>query len=142
MYATKRKTMQCPECNSNHIRKNGIKKGKQNHLCVDCGRQFIDKYEPQKGYSDDVKRICLKMYMNGMGFRGIQRVTGVHHTTIINWVRQVGSLLPDAYNPENTPEVGELDELETFVGEKKQNMDMDSSRPLPTRNIRLGRRGL
>jgi hypothetical protein len=133
--------MQCPECNSNHIRKNGIKKGKQNHLCVDCGRQFIDKYEPQKGYSDDVKRICLKMYMNGMGFRGIQRVTGVHHTTIINWVRQVGSLLPDAYNPENTPEVGELDELETFVGEKKQNMDMDSSRPLPTRNIRLGRRG-
>jgi transposase-like protein len=141
MYATKRKTMQCPECNSNHIRKNGIKKGKQNHLCVDCGRQFIDKYEPQKGYSDDVKRICLRMYMNGMGFRGIQRVTGVHHTTIINWVRQVGSLLPDAYNPENTPEVGELDELETFIGEKKQNMDMDSGRPLSTRNIRLGRRG-
>jgi hypothetical protein len=23
--------MQCPECKSTHIRKNGIKKGKQNH---------------------------------------------------------------------------------------------------------------
>ena len=26
----------------------------------------------------------LKMYVNGMGFRGISRVTGVAHTTIIN----------------------------------------------------------
>jgi transposase-like protein len=30
------------------------------------------------------------MYVNGIGFRGIERVTGVHHTTVINWVRQVG----------------------------------------------------
>ncbi|NJM67643.1 MAG: IS1 family transposase, partial [Acaryochloris sp. RU_4_1] len=28
--------MECPECGSTHIRKNGIKKGKQNHICVDC----------------------------------------------------------------------------------------------------------
>ncbi|NCR75865.1 MAG: IS1 family transposase, partial [Microcystis aeruginosa K13-06] len=26
--------MQCPECKSTHIRKNGHKKGKQNHICV------------------------------------------------------------------------------------------------------------
>ena len=31
----------------------------------------------------------------------------------------VGELLPNAYNPETIPEVGELDELETFVGFKK-----------------------
>ncbi|MGB3694474.1 MAG: IS1 family transposase, partial [Spirulinaceae cyanobacterium] len=28
--------MQCPECNSTHIRKNGKRRGKQNHICVDC----------------------------------------------------------------------------------------------------------
>ena len=49
------------------------------------------------------------MYVNGMGFRGIERVTGVHHTTVINWVRQVGERLPLAYDPETTPQVGELD---------------------------------
>jgi hypothetical protein len=59
------------------------------------------------------------MYVNGMGFRGIERVTGVHHTTVINWVRNVGERLPDAYLRETVPEVGELDELETFVGSKK-----------------------
>ncbi|NCQ92412.1 MAG: IS1 family transposase, partial [Microcystis aeruginosa LG13-03] len=38
---------QCPECQSNHINKNGHKKGKQNYICVNCGRQFIEVYEPQ-----------------------------------------------------------------------------------------------
>lgn len=44
--------MQCPECKSTHINKNGHKKGKQNQICVDCGRQFIDSYETHRGYSD------------------------------------------------------------------------------------------
>jgi transposase-like protein len=76
---------------------------------VDCRRQFIDVYTAPKGYSDEVRATCLKMDVNGMGFRGIERVTGVHHTTVIHWVRQVGERLPDAYDPETTPEVGELD---------------------------------
>jgi transposase-like protein len=111
--------MQCPECGSTHIRKNGKNRGKQNHICVACSRQFIDVYAAPQGYSDAVKAMCLKMYVNGMGFRGIERVTGVHHTTVIYWVKLVGKDLPDAYEPDSIPEVGELDELETFVGSKK-----------------------
>jgi hypothetical protein len=67
------------------------------------------------------------MYVNGMGFRGIEQVTGVHHTTVITWVRKVGELLVDAYAPETIPEVKELDELETFVHSKKQNLPVDGS---------------
>lgn len=59
------------------------------------------------------------MYVNGMGFRGIERVKGVHHTTIIHWVKQLCEQLPDVPNESEIPEVGELDELETFVGSKK-----------------------
>jgi transposase-like protein len=110
--------MKCPECESSHIRKNGKRRGKQNHVCVDCGRQFIDSYTP-RGYSDEVKRECLKMSVNGTGFRAIERVKGVHHTTVLYWLKQVGSQLPDAPPLETIPEVGELDELETFVGSKK-----------------------
>jgi hypothetical protein len=51
------------------------------------------------------------MYINGSGFRAIERVKGGHHTTVITWVKQVGELLPDAYAPETIPEVGELDTL-------------------------------
>ena len=61
------------------------------------------------------------MYVNGMGFRGIERVTRINHNTIINWVREAGLSLPDA--PESDePEVTELDELQTFVGAKKNKV--------------------
>ena len=74
---------------------------------------------PTLGYSESIKRDCLKMYVNGMGLRAIERVKGVHHTTVINWVKQVGKLLPDVYDPEVIPEVGELDELQTYVKKKQ-----------------------
>ncbi len=41
-----------------------------------------------------------EMYVNGLGFRAIERVKKVHHTTVINWVKQVGNSLSDA--PEYT----------------------------------------
>ena len=47
-----------------------------------------------------------------------ERIKGVHYTTLITWVRLVGKLLPDAYDPEVMPEVGELDELQTYVKKK------------------------
>ena len=40
----------------------------------------------------------------------------------MDWVKQVRKLLPDSYNSETIPEVGELDELETFVGKKKNKI--------------------
>jgi transposase-like protein len=61
--------MQCPECKSPHIRKNGInKQGKQNHICVTCSRQFIDNYEKPKGYDEKTKQECLiQFYKKTMG---------------------------------------------------------------------------
>ena len=86
---------------------------------VECQRQFIHVYAPPKGYSDDIKRECVEVHLNGMGFHGIERVKGVHHTTIIYWVKQRSQQLPDAPETSDIPAVGELDELETFVGSKK-----------------------
>lgn len=116
--------MQCPHCGSSYLRKNGKKKGKQNNICVDCDRQFIDVYDP-KGYADTIKQECLEMYVNGMGFRAIERVKKVHHTTVIKWVKLVNKTLPDAPEHNEIPLVTELDELETFVGSKKQNLVVD-----------------
>ena len=82
----------------------------------------LSAYEPPKGYSDDIKRECIELYLNGMGFRAIERVKHVHHTTIIHWVKQLGQSLPDAPQESNIPEVGELNELQTFVHSKKNKI--------------------
>jgi transposase-like protein len=110
--------MQCLRCDSNHIRRDRKPRGKQNYICADCGRQFIQYHNP-KGYSDEMKRECLEMYVNSSGLRTIERVKKVHHTTIIFWIKQIGRQLPE--NPETTeiPEIMEIDELETFLDSKK-----------------------
>ncbi len=119
------KGMNCPNCTSTHIRKNGHRRGKQNYICVKCDRQFIESYT-KRGYSPEIKQQCLTMYVNGMGFRGIERLTGVNHNTIINWVKQAAQPLPNAPDYSEIPEVAQVDELETFVGKKKQSLVVDS----------------
>ncbi|EDZ93315.1 hypothetical protein AmaxDRAFT_3967 [Limnospira maxima CS-328] len=52
-----------------------------------------------------------------MGFRAIERVTGISHNTILNWVR-VAETHIDEENYE-IPEIAQIDELQTFVGSKK-----------------------
>jgi transposase-like protein len=60
--------MRCPKCQSTHIRKNGFhKQGKQNHMCVACGRQFIKDYNRPKGDDEKTKQECLVAYGNGNG---------------------------------------------------------------------------
>ena len=118
--------MQCPHCQSPRTRKNSHRRGKQNHQCVDCGRQFVENPSTERGYSNEIRQLCLRLYLNGMGFRAIERSIGVHHTTVIHWVKQGGESLPDKVPAETIPDVGELDELETFVGSKKQDLGLDS----------------
>ena len=55
----------------------------------------------------------------GMGFRAVERHHGVHHTTVIEWVKAAGKQLPNAPQFEAPPDVAQLDELQTFVGSKK-----------------------
>ncbi|QJB29635.1 MULTISPECIES: IS1-like element ISArma2 family transposase [Limnospira] len=108
--------MNCPYCQSHKVVKNGHRQGKQSYLCRECGRQFRENPCPG-GYSSDVKELCVKMSLNGMGFRAIERVTGISHNTILNWVRVAETHIDEA-NYE-IPEIAQIDELQTFVGSKK-----------------------
>lgn len=50
----------------------------------------------QKAIQMMLKESDARMYVNGMGFRAIERATGINHNTIVNWVREAGLALPDA----------------------------------------------
>ena len=111
--------MNCPNCESTHASKNGHRRGKQNYICRDCGRQFVESYSP-KGYADEIKERCLSMYVNGNGFRAIERLTGVNHNKVINWVKKAAIPLADAPDYSEIPEIAQIDELPTFVGKKNK----------------------
>jgi transposase-like protein len=83
--------MKCPNCGSEQFQKNGHRRGKQNYRCKPCGRQYVDAYA-SRGYSDDTKQICIRMYRTGLGLREIERITGISHGTIYNWIKQADLL--------------------------------------------------
>jgi len=91
--------MKCPHCGSEQSQKNGHRRGKQNYRCKNCGRQFIETYV-QRGYSDDTRQICIRMYCFGLTLREIEGRTGISHSTIYSWVKQE-KLLPHA--PKENP---------------------------------------
>lgn len=90
--------MKCPACTSTRINKNGRRRAKPSYRCKDCGRQFVESYS-SRGYSSDAKQICLNLHRHGMGFRAIERATGVSHNTVINWVREEESMPLDVAEP-------------------------------------------
>ncbi|WP_157259994.1 TetR family transcriptional regulator [Chamaesiphon minutus] len=80
--------MICPDCQSDRVAKNGRQQGKQRYICRGCGRQFLDRYTP-RGYPLDVRQRCLALHAQGVGFREIERQTGVDCNTVINWVKNL-----------------------------------------------------
>jgi hypothetical protein len=86
--------------------------------------QLVSKIDKVKVYAEGstVRRLASLSAIAGQVdnvTENIEVEIGGLPPSIINWVKQVGELLPNAYIPETLPLVGELDELETFVGSKK-----------------------
>jgi insertion element IS1 protein InsB len=60
------------------------------------------------------------MYVNGLGFRAIERITGVNHNTLIRWGKKSAMALADVPEISEIPEITEIDELQTLVGKKNK----------------------
>jgi len=63
---------------------------------------------------------AIRLYADGMNLRRIARHLGVVHQTVANWVAAYADALPDQPpQPDDPVAIAELDELNTFVGDKK-----------------------
>ena len=79
------------------------------------------KYTPQPkawAYDEKVRKKAIELYVDGNNLRRIARHLGTHHRTIALWVQTHVAQLPVAPVPEKV-ETDELDELFTFIEEKK-----------------------
>ena len=108
--------MECPKCQSSQSKKNGFRRGKQSYRCKKCGAQYV-AHPVSKAYPPPIKQTCIEMYLNGMGIRGISRVTKISHVSILNWIQAAGESLSDEPQGEEIPEITEIDELQTNIGD-------------------------
>jgi transposase-like protein len=78
--------MYCMKCKSRSYRKHGYMNGKQRYICKDCGYQFTTM--KKQGYSKRIKNQAIQMSIEGMGLRGIGRVLGISHVTVMKWIKK------------------------------------------------------
>ena len=76
----------CPKCQNNHIIKSGIINNKQRYLCKNC-KYFFTVNKIGKKIDDYYVTKALQLYLEGLSYREIERIIGVSHVTISNWVK-------------------------------------------------------
>jgi transposase-like protein len=90
----------CPRCESGNVVKSGIIKDRQRFSCKDCKYAFsVDKL----GKRIDTYYVtkALQLYIEGISYREIERILGVSHVSVMNWVKQYRIKPPEqkAYHP-------------------------------------------
>ena len=110
--------IKCPTCLSNNIKRNGIKvDGKQNHQCKDCKRQFIgDHALSYQGCNSGITGKILHLMVRGSGVRDIAEVERI---SIGEVLRTLSESVYQIQPKQSHYECLEVDELWTFVGNKK-----------------------
>ena len=102
--------MNCRHCGSSSVVKFGIVANKQRYKCKDCGKSSREndrriKYSPQK------KLKVLKMYLDNVGIRSIERLEGVSNPLIIRWIRNSVSIISEISKSHPTKEVESVEIL-------------------------------
>ena len=119
-------TQKCPSCNSLAIKKNGhIHNGKQNHRCLNCGRQFVLNPE-NKIISEETRQQIRQALLERVSLEGICRIFCVSLTWLLQFINKIVAELPKDLNATVTSDneefevaILELDEQWSFVGNKK-----------------------
>jgi transposase-like protein len=94
------KVKNCPNCNSENYIKSGIVGKRQRYKCKSCCYFFtvnkigkkIDEYYVNKS---------LQLYLEGLTYREIERILGVSHVSVMNWVKKYNIKRPynSSYHP-------------------------------------------
>ncbi|MBL4746430.1 MAG: IS1 family transposase [Flavobacteriaceae bacterium] len=103
----------CPNCNSDTYVKSGIVKGRQRYKCKKCSYYFtvnkigkqIDSYYVNK---------ALQLYLEGLSYREIERILGISHVSIINWVKKYNIKRPYSFEYHSTYKILNATELAKY----------------------------
>src|SRR5262249_54563841 len=133
-----------PRCQSPKFKKNGhIHNGKQNHHWHDCGRQFVESFEPYL-ISDERQALIERVLLERISLRGICRTVGVTLKWLLGFLVQCCAALPEHLHGQPVScthdvliqrlEV-EADELARFVQKKAKKQWVWIAMDVKTRQI-------
>lgn len=109
----------CPKCSDQEaIVKSGIVNNKQRYLCKGCSYHFTVRKVGKKIDNYYIVK-AIQLYLEGLSLREIERVLGVSHSTISNWIKKYNIRKPDlnVFNP--SYKIVTFEEMQTFLSNKE-----------------------
>jgi transposase-like protein len=109
----------CPKCQHDKTAKSGIVKNRQRYRCKQCNYHFtVEKAGKQIDSYYVIK--ALQLHIEGVGYREIERLLGVSHVTVMNWVKKWGIKAPEQLEYRPTYRVMNHQELLNFMKDNRQ----------------------
>lgn len=103
----------CPNCNSNKKIKSGIVGERQRYKCKKCNYYFtVNKIG--KKIDDYYVNKALQLYLEGLTYREIERILGISHVSIMNWVKKYNIKRPGNTNYHPTYKIFNAQELGVY----------------------------
>jgi transposase-like protein len=113
------KLIHCPKCKSDEYVKSGVIKGRQRFKCTACGYHFT-VFKAGKNIDPYYVVKSLQLYIEGISFREIERILGVSHVSVMNWVRQYGIQRPENLEYHPTYKVLNHAELKDLMADRTE----------------------
>ncbi|WP_291723832.1 terminase gpP N-terminus-related DNA-binding protein [Bernardetia sp.] len=107
----------CPRCQSNGVIKSGKIRSKQRFLCKTCNYYFTVQKEGKRIDSYYVIK-ALQLYLEGLSYREIERIIGVSHVSVMNWVREYKIVRPKMREYRPTYKILKHSEMLDFLAQR------------------------
>lgn len=109
--------IKCPKCNAKNTVKSGIVKGRQRYLCKNC-RYFFTVFKEGKHIDPYYVIKALQLFIEGVSLREIERLIGVSHVSVMNWVKKYKVQAPENMDYRPTYKVLKHAELLAFLADR------------------------
>ena len=108
----------CPKCQNSKIVKSGVINEKQRYLCKICN-YFFTVNKVGKKIDDYYVTKALQLYLEGLSYREIERIIGVSHVSISNWIKSFNIKKPINSNYHPTYKILNHLELIEYIKNKE-----------------------
>jgi transposase-like protein len=109
----------CPKCQSDDYVKAGSAGERQRYKCKSCNYHFTVSKLGKK-IDDYYITKALQLYLEGVSYREIERILGISHVSVLNWVKAYKITRPSKTSYKPTYAVLTQDELLKFMSDKSK----------------------
>lgn len=110
--------MDCPKCKDTKYCKDGIINGRQRYQCKSCSYRYTVS-QRSNARSNEIKRMALSMFLEGLDYRVIGRILQVNYVTVFYWIKEWGIHVKKLKSDTPIRSI-EIQELHDIVSQKKK----------------------